>query len=474
MINSRALVIFFVFVFFFFFIGVKLFTIQVSNHEKYSRIASRQHTKSEILKAQRGVIKDRNGTVLAYSKNNVSLLVDTKMASLKTRKKLAGKFSKVFGKDSLFYLNKMNKKRKFRNVCIVKETSQEKSILMKSFINSSIIKKEDFTRVYPYGSLAAHVLGFMNFNHVGVAGIEKEFNDELTGKDGKAFFERDAANRIIAVDENLSVKSQTGNTLYLTINYTYQKILEEELSAGMNKYKGKEAVGIIMNPNNGEVLALANLPTYDPQNIKLKSVDERRDRAVCDTYEPGSTVKPIVMSILLEKNLVRENEIVNTENGVYKLGRITIRDDHKYNQLTAAEVIEHSSNIGISKLVRRVDDNVFYKYLRDFGLGQTTSIGLPGEVDGRLKKPHDFEKVTKQFMSFGYEVTVTPLQLTTAYCALVNGGLLFQPHIWQKVVDTKGNIVEKEQPSLIRRVISKKTSSCKLSVAYQFRARKTI
>jgi len=458
MISSRVLTIFFIFVFLFFFIGVKLFTIQVSNHEKYSRIASRQHTKSEILKARRGVIKDRNGTVLAYSKNNVSLFVDTKMARLKTRKKLAGKFAKVFGKDSLYYLNKMNKNREVRNVCIVRKTSQEKSILMKKFVNSSIIKKDDFTRVYPYGSLAAHVLGFMNFNQIGVAGIEKEFNDELTGKDGKVYFERDAANRIIAVDENLSEKSKPGNTLYLTIDYTYQKILEEELSAGLKKYKGKQAVGIIMNPNNGEILALANLPTYDPQNIKLKTADARRDRALCDTYEPGSTMKPIVMSILLENNLVRENETVNTENGVYKLGRITIRDDHKYNKLTAAEVIEHSSNIGISKLVQRVDDNAFYKYLRDYGFGQTTSIGLPGEVDGRLKKPRNFQKVTKEFMSFGYEVAVTPIQLTTAYCALVNGGLLFQPHIWEKVVDVKGNIVEKEQPSLVRRVISKKTS----------------
>ena len=458
MINSRVLVVFFTFMFFFGFLGVKLFTIQVSNHEKYSLIANRQHTKSEILKGQRGVIKDRNGTVLAYSKNDISFFVDTKMTNLKSRRKLAGKFAHVFGKDSSYYINLMNPNKKKRNVCIVKKTSQKKALLLKDFTNSSLIKKANFTRVYPYGSRAAHVLGFTNFNNKGVSGVEKEFDEELKGKDGKVFFERDAANRIVAVDENLSVKNQVGKTLYLTINYTYQKILEEELFNGLRKYKGDEAVGIIMNPNNGEVLALANLPTYDPQNIKFLSVDSRRDRAVSDTYEPGSTVKPIVMSMLLDKNLVRVNEVINTENGVYRLGRRTIRDDHKYKKLSITEIIEHSSNIGISKLSGRLDKNVFYKYFRDYGFGQSTSINLPGEVDGKLKKPRNFTSLTKPFMSFGYEISVTPLQLITAYCALVNGGTLFQPHIWQKVVDAKGNVVRKNQPSIIRRVIRKSTS----------------
>ncbi len=458
MINSRALTVFFVFVVFFGILVVKLFTIQVSNHEKYLLIANRQSTKSEILKAQRGVIMDRNGTVLAYSKDDISFFVDTKMINLKSRMKLAGKFAKVFGKDSVHYFNLMKLRKKKRNVCIIKKASQKKALLMKNFINSSLIKKEDVTRVYPYGSLAAHILGFTNFTNKGVSGIEKEFNKELKGKDGRVFFERDAANRVVAVDENLSVKSQVGKTLYLTINYTYQKILEEELSAGLKKFDGKEAVGIIMNPNNGEILALANLPTFDPQNIKRLSTESRRNRAICDSYEPGSTIKPIVMSMLLDKNLVRENEVINTENGVYKLGRTTIRDDHKYKNLTVTEVIEHSSNIGISKLSKRLDDNVFYKYFRDYGFGQSTSITLPGEVEGKLKKPHDFNSITKPFMSFGYAISTTPIQITTAYSALVNGGVLFQPHIWEKVVDGNGNVVKKNHPSMIRKVISKSTS----------------
>ena len=263
---------------------------------------------------------------------------------------------------------------------------------------------------------------------------------------------------MVTVKDNLSRNPIQGKSIVLTIDIKYQNILEDYLGKGLAEYEAKEAVGIIMNPKNGEILALANYPDYEPAKYNLADDNSRRNRAVTDSYEPGSTMKPIVMSALLDNNLVKENDAVFVENGVYNYKNVKIRDTHKYNILTAKQVIEHSSNIGMAKLSERIDKENFYKTLRDFGFGNFTGISFDGEVNGRLKKPSQFTKTTKAFMSFGYEMTVTPIQLITAYAALVNGGDLFKPMVVKRIEDQNGNPVKEFEPSKIRKVISEKAS----------------
>jgi cell division protein FtsI (penicillin-binding protein 3) len=321
-----------------------------------------------------------------------------------------------------------------------------------------LFSEEDPTRVYQYDDLASHVLGYVNSDYTGVNGVEESENNLLKGENGKRLVERDAVGNMITVSEGETVPAHTGDNIYLTINKVYQNILEEELRKGVQTYEGTSASGIIMNPNNGEILALANIDDYDPQSYWKYSDAQRRDRALTDTYEPGSTFKGVSLSVLLDKNLVNLNDIVNTEDGVYKFHGVYIRDTHKYKYLTVKGVIEQSSNIGMSKIIRKVDDDTYYKYLRAFGFGNYTSIDLPGEAKGTLKNPSDWSGITKEFMSYGYGLSVTPLQLIVAYSAIVNGGILYQPQIIKKEVEPDGNTLFEDSPKEVRRVISEHTS----------------
>ncbi len=454
--NSRALIIIVVAFLVLIILVGKLFTIQVSDHNRYARMADNQQNKSVKIKAERGLISDRNNEILAYTKDDVSLFVDTRMTNKKAKERIATKFSEVFGKKKSHYLRLLNSANK--NICLEKKAVKEDVIQLSEFVVEGYFQIEDYSRVYPYGSLASHILGYANKQLVGVSGIEKFCNEQLTGVDGYKYTENDVQGRVITVNQDLSIKPTPGHTIQLTINKNYQKILETEVRDGLKKFKGESAMGIIMDPNTGEILASTNQPDYDPKNYNIYSNSKRRNRVLTDTYEPGSTIKPLIMSMLLEEKLTYEDEKTNTENGTWRVKGATIRDTHEYNYLTSTGIIEHSSNIGIAKLSDKIDDDTFYRYLRDYGFGSLTSIDLPGEAPGVLRKPKNYSKISKKFISFGYEISVTPIQLAAAYSALVNGGELMQPYVVQKVTDSRKNIVEEFYPIKIRRVVSKKTS----------------
>ena len=454
--NARVLLILFFVLVLLIVLVLRLFTIQVSEHQKYSKIAERQQNKSVTIEAERGLIKDRNGETLVFTKNDVSLFIDTRMTNTKEKEKIAKRFSKLFNKSESYYLNILNSANK--NICIEKKASKDKILQLSDFMINGYFQIEDYSRIYPYGSLASHILGFVDRNLDGISGIEKQFNKHLTGIDGYNFIENDVQGRVVTINREYSADPISGNNIELTIDRNCQTILEDELTKGLKKYNGESAIGIIMEPVTGEILAWSNKPDYDPANYNIYSDSERRNRALTDTYEPGSTIKPLIMSILLEESLTYENEITNTENGIYKVKGATITDTHKFQKLNSTEIISHSSNVGIAKLSDKIDDDTFYKYLRDYGFGNLTSINLPGETPGFLKKPKQYSKISKNFISFGYEIAVTPIQLLNAYCALVNGGDLLQPYIIKSIKDNKGNFIEESSRKKIRTVVSNKTS----------------
>lgn len=456
MINKRALILTGVLLLVFAVIVARLFSIQIAKHELYTLVADHQQNNSKSVKAERGLIQDVNGEVLSFTRDNVSFFVDTRMMNPKRVDSITAKFSKILGKPKEYYKKIINDG--VGNVCLEKKVTMDKAIELKKMVMDGFFFQEDFSRVYPYGSLASHVLGYVNKENVGVEGLEKVYHNKLIGTDGVYVFERDVMGRPISVDEKQSKAARPGNTLTLTINKTYQKILEEEIAAGMKKFQGESAVGIIMNPNTGEILALTNSPDFDPANYEIFPADARRNRAITDTYEPGSTMKSISFSILFDQNMANENEIIDTENGRYLYKGAKILDTHDHAQLTVKGVLEQSSNIGMAKLSLRIPDDVFYKYLRDFGFSNASAIDLPSEAAGTLKKPSNFTGITKPFMSFGYELGVTPLQMISAYSALVNGGTLYQPYVVKQITDCTGKVLEVTQPTKIRTVINKSTS----------------
>jgi cell division protein FtsI/penicillin-binding protein 2 len=437
----------------------KLFEIQIVNHNNFAYSAKVQQDRQATIKAERGLIKDRNGMVLSYTRDDYSYYAHlNELTNKETRKnRIAEKFSEVFGKSKKHYMKLLNSNKKI--VCLEKKASKEKSLMLRDFIGNGLREDADFTRIYPYQNLASHAIGYVDrLNEKGIDGIENSFDDELTGQDGFLFMESDANQRTVTIDESRSFSSIPGNDIHLTIKKNYQQIVEDELEAGIKEYQAKSAIGIIMNPNTGEILALSNAPSFNPNKYYKYSDWERRNRVLTDTYEPGSTIKSIIVSILLEEKLARTNEWINCENGIYRRRGALIRDTHKFERLTLRGVLEQSSNIGISKLSDRIPEDLFYKYLRDFGFGNKTKIDLSGESEGSLKKPGYYSMISKSSMSYGYEINVTPLQMITAFSALVNGGNLLRPYIVKKITDRKNNIVKENSSFRLRRVISEATS----------------
>jgi len=454
--NSRAFLVLLGVLALFSIIVIKLVNIQLIRGNELKYFAERQQMKIEKIQAERGLIYDRNNVLLAYNRNDATFYLDLSLATKKVKKELARKFSKLTGKTTTYFLSKMKGKNK--TVTLAQHIPLSAAAELLSLKLPGYYYRKGISRVYYYNNFASYILGYVNKQYKGINGVENYFNKQLAGTNGQRLVERDANGKIITVKEDKTKNAIPGNNLFLTINKTYQKILKEELTRGLKKYKGNYSLGIIMNPNNGEILALANSSGFNPNDYWQYNDAERKNRAITDTYEPGSTLKSITIAALLDQNLINEKDKVFAENGRYKFKNTYVSDTHKLGWITASDVIKYSSNIGIGKLVQKIDDDTYYKYLRGFGFGNYTSVSLPGEVKGKLKKPDIWSKISKEFMSFGYEIAVTPLQLITAYSALVNGGKLYKPQIIKKITNAAGNIVYNASPDLVRTVISKRTS----------------
>ena len=455
--NSRAIIIIIVIVIFFLTLVYKLFDVQIIKSEELRYYAERQQMKREKIIPERGLIYDRNKTLLVCNKNDVTFYLDLRMLSEGNKEKIAKKFSLAFGKSVNHYFSLMD--HALATIPFEKKVPGEKALLLKNFKVPGLFYREDPTRVYHYKNLASHLLGYLNADYSGVNGVEKSFNDLLKGEEGIRLVERNAIGDVITFSEEETRRAIVGNNIYLTVKRSFQSVLEEELKSGISEFGASSALGIIMDPNTGEILALANIDDYDPNKFWDFSDDIRRNRTITDTYEPGSTFKSFTLAALLDQKLCSEYEIINVENGRYKFKNANISDTHKFERLTVKGVIEKSSNIGISKLSQRIDDELFYKYLRSFGFGNYTAINLPGEAKGNLKKPSHWSALTKAFMSFGYEISVTPIQLVTAYSSIVNGGVLFKPQIVKKITNSNGELIVNNESTEIRRVISEETSA---------------
>lgn len=455
--KARVLLLTFFILIGFFVISWHMFDIQVNKHDIYKEIALRQQDRKSGILAERGMIKDRTGKVLAYTTRDYSYYAGLKqLKSPEARERVAKKFSEVFGKPVNHYMKMMNSGK--NRVCLEKKAPFEKSLQLRDFVVDGLSAEEDYTRVYPENKLASHVLGYVNTSVTGVNGIERLYEDELKGTDGLLFIQRDVLGKTVGIVEEYSYNPVPGNTIELTINADYQKILEEELAKGVVEFKGVSATGIIIDPSTGAILGMANVPDYDPNSYGKFSDSARKNRAVMDIFEPGSTIKPLVVGMLMDEKLVNLNEMLNTENGTFTYNRVRIRDTHPESKLTVRGVLYESSNIGMVKLSDRIESNTFYRYLRDFGFGNPTSINLPGESAGFLKKPKHYSRVSKAFMAHGYELSVTPLQMVTALSSLVNGGYLNQPYIVNRIIKDNGQVEKEFGKVTIRRVLSEATS----------------
>ena len=321
-------------------------------------------------------------------------------------------------------------------------------------------------RYYPQLSLAGQVLGFCDIDGKGLEGVEHEFDSQLYGKPKQCWKMMDARGHIVVSNEKAWDPSVMGNNVILTIDRTLQYIAEKELARGVDKYHAAGGTALVVRPQTGEILAMAQLPTMDPNRYSQFPEYARRDRLVTDCLEPGSTYKIFVTASALDANVVKPGDRFNCESGVRHLGaKEVIHDCHPYGVLTVQQVIQKSSNIGAAKISLRLGASRLDRYLRQFGFGSKIGINLAGESTGLLRNlAKDRSLIDRVTVAFGQGVSVTPLQLTMALASMGNGGVLMEPHLVKEIVSPQGQKVQEFPPRPVRRVLSQRAAQQMLEI----------
>lgn len=413
------------------------------------------------IPAQRGNIYDRNGTLLATNSADYQIALDPKIKELTEEQisKLVKKLGDLTSHSPSFYQQKIkNAPERSRYVVLAKNLTNTQKEEIQNLGIRGVIIEENFRRKYTFESLAAHSLGFVNNTMDGKSGIEAFYDDLLRGEDGLQQVRKDPFNRIsqyVGAPKKVPIE---GYHLQTTIDSYIQAILEDELKHGVEKHKANYGTGIVMNPKTGAILALANYPTFDPNFPGQSDSENRRNYGISDMVEPGSTFKLVTAIAALEENVVDFNEIFETpDNGETNIHGLTLRDHDPLGDIHFEEVIRQSSNIAMAELAMRMDNDKFYQYARNLGFGTPTYVDIAGEESGRMSKPFNWSMVSLPWLSHGYELLSTPLQVTQAYSAFANDGILMRPFIVQQIVDNDDNIISAHQPIEIRRVAKKRT-----------------
>ena len=437
-------------------VAVRLVSLMVIQHEELARRAERQHQKIVSLQARRGSIYDRHGRELAVSIETDSLYAVP--ARIENPRAVAARLAPVLGLNRSWLYRRLDNKRGF--VWIQRKLDPERVHRVQALgLGHRVIGfLPEHRRFYPKRELAAHVLGFAGTDNVGLEGLERQYDRFLRGESGWVVTERDALGRTV-FPEGLNYRAPSpGASLVLTLDETVQYMAERALDRVMAETRAKSSVAIVMDPYTGEILAMAVRPRFNPNAFQRHRPGEWRNRAITDAFEPGSTLKVFVAAAALEEGLVHPRERLDCSTGRIEVGGKAIRDTHPHGVLTFTEVLQKSSNVGAVIVGLRLGPERMYRYLKAFGFGDKTGIDLPGEVSGTLRRPERWSALSIGALSIGQEISVTPLQLITAFSAIANGGVLMRPYVVREIRDLEGRVVQRFGPQRVRRVISQATA----------------
>ncbi|MDQ6656135.1 MAG: penicillin-binding protein 2, partial [Verrucomicrobiota bacterium] len=318
--------------------------------------------------------------------------------------------------------------------------------------------ERDSTRVYPNGSMLCHVIGFTDFEDRGIQGVEASMEDYLHGQDGYRFIEHNRAGQEIVLYRGQERPPRDGYNVRLTIDSNLQNIVENEIDDAVREYAPEKATIILMRPETGEILAMANRPNYDLNLRNEAKPEQMKNRAIIDMMEPGSTFKIVTAAAALNENKVQPDTYIFCENGLWNYGGKPLHDHAPYGDISVQDILVKSSNIGAAKLALSLGEEKFYEYIRRFGFGERTGIELPGDQPGMLQPPRNWDKLSITRISMGHAVGVTPLQMVTAMAAIANGGKLVTPRIVKSITAADGRVISTFEPTVLRQVISPKTA----------------
>ena len=439
-------------------VALRLIDLQVAGADSMQDRARRQQEQVIKLAARRGMFYDRTGRVLA-----MSIEVDSAYAvpaEIENPARTAAALAPLLEPEP--------HKRAERRGRIKEKLQSDKAFVwlerkvgpeVRARIESQGLKGIHFLRehqrFYPHGELGSHVLGFVDIDNNGKEGLEGALDDRIHGEDGQLFALVDARRKQFLKATRGEMKP--GDGIVVTIDATVQHIAERELRRALEDTGSRSGSVIVMVPGTGDILAMANEPTFNPNRAGSHPPESRRNRAVADAYEPGSTFKVITMAAALERGLVDPYEIIDCGNGSVRVSGALIRDHKRFDRLSASEVLEESSNVGAIRIGQRLARDEFFKTIKLFGIGERTGVDLPGESRGLLRDPSEWSGVSQASISFGQEVSVTALQMLTAIAAVGNGGVMQSPRLVLRELDPDGALLLEHPPAAPRTILAPST-----------------
>ena len=435
-------------------ISTRLVYLQVFRHEDLARRAERQQMRTIEAPAKRADIVDRNGRLLAYSvEADTIYAVPTDISDPDAAaRRLCGALGDCDGKAQTALADRIRRGKAF--VYVRRQVTPEQARRVAELDLEGVGFLKENRRYYPNKALAAQVLGYVGVDNVGLAGIESTYDSTIKGRPGTVLIHVDAKRRAFSRTER---KPTSGATLELTIDQQVQYIVERELKAGVEWSGAAGASAVVMDPFTGELLAVASYPTFNPNVFRQATDAGRRNRAVQDLYEPGSTFKIITACAALEEGVVRPTDVIDVSPGYVRFGTRTIRDDHHFSALTFEDVVAHSSNVGAIRTGLKLGAQRFGRYVRPFGFGAASSPDFKGENPGIVWGADNMKDSALASMLIGYQVGVTPLQMAAAVSAVANGGELLQPRVVRAV--TREGVRSEVPRKVVRRAISTNTAA---------------
>jgi cell division protein FtsI (penicillin-binding protein 3) len=400
----------------------RLVDLQIFQYGEFEARAQRQQQRTVEISPKRGIIYDRGGHELAMSINvDSGFAVPSEIPDLATTVAL---ITRITREDPREILAKCKASRSF--CWVARKADAETAERIKALNLKGIYFEKESKRFYPKRELAAQVLGYVGMDDEGLSGIEREYDDRLHGRPGRILIQVDARRKNF---NRVEKPPDPGENVVLTIDQNIQYVAEKELEAAMNQTHAAAGTIIIENPRTGEILALANRPTFNPNLSRHIKPESLEDRAVSDVYEPGSTFKLVTLSAALDEHLTNPNELIDCQMGSIVINGRRIHDWKPFGVLSVADVLAHSSDVGAIKVALRLGDERLYKYIRAYGFGQQTGIELPAETRGLAKPLNRWSKVSIGAIAMGQEIGVSPLQLVAMVSTIANDGVWVAPRI---------------------------------------------
>jgi cell division protein FtsI/penicillin-binding protein 2 len=427
-------------------------------HNEYAGLAAEKHVYRQSIYAERGAILDANNEVLAHNIPCETVVADA--THVNNLEALAALLAHSLGQDRAELKEKLSGDRRY--IVLEREVPEDVVAKLREQLRLQNLRgiyfERDATRVYPNGQMLCHALGFTDFDHKGIQGVEASMDEYLRGQDGFRFIEHNRAGQEIVLYRGQERAPRNGYQVHLTIDLNLQNIVEEEIDSAMREFSPVKATIILMRPQTGEILALANRPAFDLNKRSQARPEQMKNRAIVDLMEPGSTFKIVSAAAALNERKVRPDTMIFCENGLWNYGGRPLHDHKAYGELSVTDILVHSSNIGAAKLAMSVGEQKFYEYIRRFGFGERTGIELPGEIPGLIRPPQQWSKISITHIPMGHEIGVTPLQMCTAMAAIANGGKLVTPRIVKSVTDEEGRTISTFAPTVVRQVIAPETA----------------